>query len=273
MVIWGMRELDKSDPEFHELESAVEKLKRLTEEFTGRFGLQVSLSRILAVLSDYPCIARCLVELKPRPREPVDHYYLERHEFVRRLLLDTLRIRLLKEGFRVSLKAENQEECGKGDIDLEYTHLGVTVSVNSFRIRVEVKGGVRFPIAQLLRYLLDVNAVVLCLAGRGEAVTLTRNDAKQLIELLLRTITAKLKLLIEGDEARIPGPWCHGCPLECQYAKPPTSHRPDLDCEFVATLKNWRRAIEQTVEHVIDLLKRVKKAPEAYISSCSDEVN
>jgi len=256
-----------------ESERAIDELKRLAKELTGRLGLRASLSRVLAVLSDYPCMARCLIELKPGPREPVDQYYLERHEFVRKLLLDALRLRLLEEGFKVSLKAENRDECGKGDIDLEYTHLGVTVSVNSFRIRVEVKGGVRFPIAQLLRYLLDVDAVVLCLAGRGEAVTLTRNDAKQLIELLLRTITAKLKLLIEGDEARIPGPWCHGCPLECQYAKPLTNHRPDLDCEFVATLKNWRRAIEQTVEHVIDLLKRVKKAPEAYISSCSDEVN
>jgi len=257
-----MSAFDQSESEFLELENAIEKLKKLTEEFMRRFGLQVSLSRVLAALSDYPCIARCLVELKPRPQKPVDHYYLERHEFVRRLLLDTLRIGILKEGFRVSLKAENQEECGKGDIDLEYTHLGVTVSVNSFRIRVEVKGGVRFPIAQLLRYLLDVNAVVACLAGRGEAVTLTRSDAKPLIELLLRTVTAKLKLLIEGDETRIPGPWCRGCPLECQHAKPPTNHRPDLDNEFVAAIKNWKKAIEQTVEQVIDLLKKMEKTRE-----------
>ena len=247
---------------FHELERAVDELKKLAKELTGRLGLRASFSRVLAVLSDYPCMAKCLIELKPGPREPVDQYYLERHEFVRKLLLDALRLRLLEEGFNVSLKAENRDECGKGDIDLEYTHLGVTVSVNSFRIRVEVKGGVRFPIAQLLRYLLDVNAVVACLAGRGEAVTVTRSEAKPLIELLLNTITAKLKLLIEGDEMRIPGPWCRGCPLECQCAKPPTNHRPDLDSEFVAAIKNWRKAIEQTVEQVIDLLKKVEKTRE-----------
>ena len=253
-----------NDPKPLKLEEALKEIRENVKELRRKLGLRVSLSRVLAVLSDYPCMARCLSELKPRPWKHVDQYYLERHEFVRRLLLDTLRLRLLKEGFKVSLKAENQGECGKGDIDLEYTHLGVTVSVNSFKIRVEVKGGVRFPIAQLLRYLLDANAVVVCLAGRSEAVTLTRSDAKPLIELLLKVITDKLRLLIKGDETRIPGPWCHGCPLECEYAKPPTNHRPDLDGEFVAALKNWERAIEQTVEQVIDLLKKVEKTNEKF---------
>jgi len=247
-----------NDPKPLKLEEALKEIRENVKELRRKLGLRVSLSRVLAVLSDYPCMARCLAELKPRSRDLVDHYYLERHEFVRRLLLDSLRLRLLEEGFQIPIKAENHSESGTGDIDLEYNHLGVAVSVDSFRIRLEVKGGVRFPISQLLRYLLDANAVTLCLAGKGEAVTITRSEAKPLIEHLLKIVSAKLSLLIKGDETRIPGPWCSGCPIECEHARPQKNHRPNLNDEFVAPLGNWNKAIEQAVEQVVGLIKKVE---------------
>ena len=37
-----------------------------------------------------------------------------------------------------------------------------------------------------------------------------------------------------------------------------------MDGEFVAALKNWEGAIEQTVEQVIDLLKKVEKTNEKF---------
>jgi len=241
------------------LEELLKELRTSAEELRRRFGLRVSVSRILAVLSDYPCMARCLAELKPRPRDLVDHYYLERHEFVRRLLLDSLRLRLLDEGFKVSLRAENHAEYGTGDIDLEYSNFGVTVSLDNFRIRLEVKGGVRFPIAQVIRYLLDANVIVLCLAGRGEAVTITRSEARPLIDHLLKNVLAKLKLLIEGDQTKISGPWCSGCPVKCEFARPQKNHKPNLKDEFALSIRNWGEAIDKAVEQVIELLRKVEK--------------
>lgn len=237
------------------------ELRILAKEFKKKFNIQVSFPRLLAVLTDYPCMRRCLIELRYRPYINIDHYYLERHEFVRKLLLDTLRLRLLEKGYRVSLKAEKHSECGSGDIDLEYdsNNFSVTLSVNSFKIRLEVKGGAKFSIAQLFRYLLDSDAVVVCMAGRGSALTLTKRDAKPIIEHLLNTVVGKLRQLINGDETRIPGPWCQGCLAECDYAKPQTDHMLDLNNEFVITVRNWGRAIEQTVEQVIELLKKVER--------------
>ncbi|RLG63212.1 hypothetical protein DRO02_07015, partial [archaeon] len=105
---------------------------------------------------------------------------------------------------------------------------------------------------------LDANAVTLCLAGKGEAVTITRSEAKPLIDHLLKIVSAKLSLLIKGDETRIPGPWCSGCPIECEHARPQKNHRPNLNDEFVAPLGNWNKAIEQAVEQVVGLIKKVE---------------
>jgi len=243
------------------LDKTRKELRILAKEFKKRFSTQVSFPRLLSVLTDYPCMRRCLVELRCRPYIRIDHYYLERHEFVRKLLLDTLRLRLLEKGYGVSLKAEKHSECGSGDIDLEYdnNNFRVTLSVNSFKIRLEVKGGAKFSISQLFRYLLDSDAVVVCMAGRGSALTLTKRDAKPIIEYLLNIVVGKLRQLIDGDETRIPGPWCQGCLAECDYAKPQTDHMLDLNNEFVITVRNWSRAIEQAVEQVIELLKKAEK--------------
>ena len=53
-----------------ESERAIDELKRLAKELTGRLSLRASLSRVLTVLSDYPCMARCLIELKPDLENP-----------------------------------------------------------------------------------------------------------------------------------------------------------------------------------------------------------
>jgi len=250
------------------LEEVLKELKESAKKFEERFGLRVSFSRTLSILMNYPCILRCLAELELKPQSQlVDTYYLERHEFVRKLLLDALRLQLLEEGFRIQLNSENHADCSTGDIDLKHDHISTTLSINGLRIRVEVKGGIGFSITQILRHLLDANAVVLCLAGRGEAITITKSEAKPLIEYVLKIIKGKLKRLIEGDTTRIPGPWCHGCSIKCEHAKPQRNRKPSLSSEFVKTIQNWDKAIEQTVQQVIDLLRKMKEPKELELKS------
>jgi len=243
------------------MEPLLKELQLKTEELRKKLRIRASNSRILSVLIDYPCLQRCLSELRPRSHELLDQYYLERHEFVRKLLVDLLLLRLREEGFQELLpKIENRGQYGCGDVDVEYNHMGLDIPANGFKIRIEIKGGVRFAVSQLLKYLLDANAVVLCRAGKGDAVTITRSDAKDLLTLMLKIVISKLDLLLNGNNnIRITGPWCHGCPSECPFRRAPVNHDVDLANEFAEAIKYWPKAIEEAVKQVIDLLKKIKK--------------
>lgn len=246
------------------MEELLNELRENVKKLKKRLGLRAPLSRVLAVLIEFPCPARCLAELRPRSQGSIDRFYLERHEYIRRLLVTHLYLRLRKEGLDVSIKAENRGEYGTGDVDIEYNRTGVDLSINSFRLRIEVKGGESFAIDQILRYLLDANAVILCLAGKGKAITVTRSKVKPLLEFQLTNALESLKLLLNGDESPLPGTWCTGCPVACPHAKPITStnHEPDLNGEFVATAARWGKAVEEAVNQAIELLKKVRKTDE-----------
>jgi len=254
--------LDGSNP--RTMEEMLEEFREGVKELRKKFGLRVSLPRVLAVLIEFPCPARCLAELKPKPQRPIDHFYLGRHEYIRRLLIAHLRLRLKKEGFDVSVRAENKGEYGTGDVDIEYNRTSVDLSIRSFKLRIEVKGGEGFAIDQVLRYLLDANAVILCLAGKGHAITISRSKVKPLLEFQLMIALENLKHLLDGDKSLLPGRWCTGCPVVCPYARPITSikHEPDLNGEFVEKATKWRKAIEETVNQAVELLKKVRKTDE-----------
>ena len=232
----------------------LDQLESLLTQVKERHGVRVSLARFISVLAQYPCISRCLYELTPNgDGEPVDVFYLERHDFLVRLLVNKLMIRLRKEGIKAEIRSELKTKSGTGDVDI------IPENPSNFRIRIEVKGGQGVGIDQNLRYVAENSVLILCLAGRGEALLINRNKIRELLSDYLENLIDRAELLLDGADEKSPGPWCAGCPLECPHARKKSSHKPDLEEEFLAQTKNWLKAINKTVELAVKILKEAEK--------------
>ena len=241
--------MEWSSPQF-----LLDKLESLLIQVRERHGVRASLARFTSVLAQYPCIARCLRELTPNgDREPVDAFYLERHDFLVRLLVNKLMVRLRKEGIRAEIKSELRTKSGTGDVDI------IPENPPNFRVRIEVKGGQGIGIDQNLRYVAENSVLILCLAGRGEALLINRNKLRELLSDYLGNLVDKAELLLDGADEKSPGPWCAGCPLECPHARKKSSHKPNLEEEFLAQTKNWLKAVNKTVELAIKIIKEAEK--------------
>lgn len=223
-------------------------------------GSNFSTAKLVGVLSDYPCPSRCADELTHSHRRNIDRYYSVRHSFLQRVLLDELRLRLRREGFNVRIAAENDLTFGHGDLDVVVLDGSGGVSFNGLTIRTELKGGPTFDFAQLIRYLMDVDAVVVALAGRGSAFAVRKSDVKELVDFTMSLYARKLDTLVEDREERIPGPWCAGCMVECPHSVRDSAHAVNFDREFVAQAANWVGAVEDACEKTVGLLVEVRNS-------------
>ena len=151
--------------------------------------------------------------------------------------------------------AEHQLPSGRGDIDIIVMRSCIDLKVHQRVIRIELKTGSNFEIDQVIRYLADVDAVILCVVGRARAVVVKREDASGLVEYAKSTYALKLNRLLDGETGKVPGPWCWGCPLDCEHARKKAEHRANLETEFVAQLQKWAPAVDDAVDKTVQTLK------------------
>jgi len=235
-----------------------ETLRKAIEELKQALSTNASFAKILGIAAQHPCPRRCIEELTAYSGNKVDEFYYERHEYIRRLLVDALLVALENSGFNVNIKAENRTTFGTGDVDIEVLSSVIEVRCRDIKVRIEIKGGSAFDIGQIVRYLMDVDAVVLCLAGRGTAFSITRKQATQLLDFVTDVYKRKLGSLDKWKDVLVQGPWCLGCPVDCQYSKSGHSHEVDFQREFVESIPKWGSAISRAVELCVQLLQERK---------------
>lgn len=241
------------------IEEAMAGLEIELSALRSRIGRNISLAAVIGILAKHTCPDQCMSLLSNDTYSRVDAFYSERHRFLQHLVIDRLRLRLKEEGLTASLVAENQLNSGRGDLDIIVNRSCIDLKVQENTIRIELKGGGNFEISQILRYLADVYAVVVCLAGRGESFIVRKAEAGQLVESLTSTYAKKLDSLLTDSSQRIPGPWCAGCPLECEFRRPGFDHKLDLQTEFVEKIATWMPAIDEAIAHVITLIRELGK--------------
>jgi hypothetical protein len=242
------------------IDDAMTILEEGAVQLRAKIGRDLSLPAILAILSKYPCPDRCFHSLTHEERPLIDPFYSERHRYLQRILLDRLRIRLSIAGVTARLAAEHNIRAGKGDVDVIVTGSGVELRARGVVVRIELKTGSNFDISQIVRYLADVDAVVACLCGRGQAVVLKRTGVEEHIAVIMSTNAVKLRSLLVDSSDRIPGPWCFGCPVSgCPERKDSTPHEVDFQSEFQAPIGKWIEAIDAAIEKTIGLLNELSQ--------------
>lgn len=238
-------------------ESLSLEIGRNVEELRDRIGKDISLAAILSILGKYPCPDRCFHALSETERPTIDPFYSERHRYLQRLLIDRLRIKLTDAGIRARLAAEHDLGIGKGDVDVIVTPTGVELRTKAAVVRIELKTGSNFDLSQVIRYLVDVDAVVVSLCGRGQAVALKKSGTEEHISSLMGTYADKLQSLLKDHSERVQGPWCSGCPVDCPNKRPAFIHEVNFQTELQAPIGKWTAAIDDAISKTILLLKEL----------------
>lgn len=240
------------------LKHLLDKLEALLDQVKRKYGVRASLSRFISVLSEYPCPARCLQELTPNGEaNEIDYFHIERHKYLVTMFVNKLIYELWKRGLDADVICENKERTGRGDVDVRPR------SNPSMKIRVEIKGGKSVGIGQIFRYIADASALVLCLPSRGDAIPINHSQLSSQAHYHLKTIAEKAEMLLNGGaNTRVPGPWCSGCKLDCDFSHGRNSEKEnntDLRQEFLKSSENWGKSIDKAVELVVDLIDKAEK--------------
>lgn len=232
----------------------LQKLVKAVEELKSRMKRNLALPQVLEVAMDFPCPARCFAELdQGNSLTKIDPFYKERHDLIRRLFIDALFLRFKELGLTLPAHAEHISISGRGDVDLA-TDTSSLMLDPGMKIRVELKGGENFDLAQIFRYLLDFDAVVVCIAGSGRAFKITKSDSTEFLDFIAEIVLQKIHTLTDKKDFKISGPWCAGCKLDCEYAKKEQQYRSDFNRDLIEPLNNWQKAIRQAVNQVISII-------------------
>jgi len=147
-----------SGPNYSQLMSWLEDVCR---RVAVKFGLVTNggkprMSFVLDALLKYSCRG-CIrkVLLSPDVNGKADALFVQNHDLAVGLLVEALRQNLEAKGFKLRVEQEVGGVYGIPDVIVKPTRMGVVVELADLEIVIEVKTGVGFSYAQLIRYLAE----------------------------------------------------------------------------------------------------------------------
>jgi hypothetical protein len=211
------------------------------------------LSTVLAVVASSPNLC-CIAEaFHDKTRRKIDPYYITRHSIAVDLIVEALYERLTALQYNVSIGAEVPVKFGRLDVLLEQTSHGVQLCYSGHKIGIEVKTGLSLDLAQIFRYILDVDALILVRTRPGQVIAIRQAELLEPLSALLSAWISRARRLLTND-----APVCN-------------HHRRDSEWQFLASLaleqdivsfaKDLHKILNQVLDLAVRELQRLEKFP------------
>jgi hypothetical protein len=170
----------------HLRETLFQECARLAKKYglcrlNGEPKISTVLSQI-ASSSRLCCVAR---DLRKSTRGKIDPYYLSKHDFAVNLIAEALDDRLSSINYKIRVETEVLSRPGRYDITLEPYEETTELPNSSRKIGIEVKTGLSIDVAQLIRYIIDVDTLILA-----------RTQPKQVAVIRQQELIAPLSAII-----------------------------------------------------------------------------
>jgi hypothetical protein len=235
---------------------------RLLDELKSRSGK--SAAKIAAVLLSTTCecyAAELLFGVTPQVKTRFDPYYRMKHEGAKLKLIDLLKSALTSAGVTFQLLTEQEAELGRNDVVIVVSGGGLCVQGNGRRIVVEVKASLGLVLAQLERYMLKGDPLLLVRIMTGQVTLLDPDDHMKFLDDTVLNFSDKAQRMLEWKPILVPGYECRDCPATgCRYNKAlpkPSwnvfSMKPE---EFDADLTLYLRNLYPTVSKAVQMILR-----------------
>jgi hypothetical protein len=227
----------------------------------SKFAKDASNARIMAIVGEHECeilVCHLLADGSGAKRKIFDRWWSEKHDDLRRRLVERLKNHFEDLGLKCSVATEAETATGYADVAIE-NGFGNIVRIlderRGKRIVVEIKTGLGTSIKQLVRYLLECDALILVRLKTSHVIALRSSDLEQFLCEDIRDLLRKMRRILENRPILVRGNSCSGCLARCRFA---TETRIQQNSEKLIALRNddFAKDFEYTLCNAYDTIGR-----------------
>jgi hypothetical protein len=218
------------------------------DAFRDKLSLKASNAKMISILHQFPCLLKCVHDIRVSEYSDIDPLYLQKHDYVKKRLIDAIVRRFSNE-----LAVSSEEKIDNDTIDIcIYSDKIICINKEKKRVGIEVKSGRRIDLFQIEQYLCQLDILIVVRVPTQEVTKISQKDVTQeLINSNFSTIQ-KIRQIKEQGLIKVKGEWCTGCTALCQHKRAGhiTKSNPSLQ-DYPQFLKN----VNTVTEKVIQLLE------------------
>jgi hypothetical protein len=235
---------------FSKLKESQSKLLFELQNVRTKQNVKASNAKMISILHQCPCRLKCLHDITKLEYtyDKIDRLYLEKHDIVKKRLIDAIVCR-----FPGKLKITSEHKINNGTADISISSDKLIRLNNGKRIGIEVKSGQSIDLFQIERYLYELDVLLVVRVPTRDVVKISQKDIAEELNTNVLSLTEKIQQINTYGLIKIEGEWCRGCTALCQNKKPGYYGKPIATmadyCEFI---KNVNIVVEKVI-HELEL--------------------
>jgi hypothetical protein len=242
---------------------------RLIEKLNGKSGS--SKAKVAAVLASTACeelASHVIMDGGCFDDDArFDSYYREKHEVAKRKFVDRLKSELTNVDSGFQIRTEEASDLGRRDVVITDGRQ-LTIETNGKTLPVEIKASVGLDLAQIERYLLSGEPLLLVRIMTGQVKLLKPSDFSAFLKESVRDLSDKALRILDGRPFLVTGYECNRCPVRsCPHnrtRKPIRGFVCMKQDEFDADLPNFLTNLYPTIDRAVQVTLK-----ELGIDACS----
>jgi hypothetical protein len=234
---------------FSRLKESQSKLVSELQTMRNRLNVKASNAKMISILHQCPCRLKCLHDITKSEYtyNNIDRLYLEKHDIVKKRLIDAIVCR-----FPGKLKISSEHKINNGTADISISSDSIIRLNNGKKVGIEVKSGKSIDLFQIERYLYELDVLLVVRVPTRDVVKILQKDISQELSKNILSLTEKIQQINTYGLIKVEGEWCRGCTALCQNRKPGYIGKP------IATMADYSKFIKNVnivVEKVIHELE------------------
>lgn len=226
------------------------KLLSELEGMRAKQNVKASNAKMISILHQCPCRLKCLHDITKSgyTDNDIDRLYIERHDIVKKRLIDAIVCRFLGK-----LKISSEHKINNGTADISISSDPIIRLNNGKRVGIEVKSGKSIDLFQIERYLYELDVLLVVRVPTRDVVKISQKDIAQELNTNILLLTEKIQQINTYGLIKVEGEWCRGCTALCQNKKPGYTGKPNATmADYSEFIKNVNIVVEKVI-HELEL--------------------
>jgi hypothetical protein len=195
------------------LKESENKLLAELYAFRNKLRLKASNAKMISILHQFPCLLKCVHDIRSSEYNDIDPLYLQKHDYVKKRLIDAI-----VRKFSTNLAVSSEEKIDNGTIDIcIYSDKIICINKEKKRVGIEVKSGRSIDLFQIERYLCQLDILIVVRVPTQEVTKISQKDITQELTNNNFSTIQKIRQIKEQGLIKVKGEWCRGCTAQCQH--------------------------------------------------------
>jgi hypothetical protein len=239
-------EADKPDisPGLKESEN---KLLAELEAMRTKLNVKTSNAKMISILHQCPCRLKCLHDITKSEYtgNNIDPLYLQKHDIVKKRLIDAIVCRFPK------LKIFSEQKINNGTADISISCDPLIRINNGKKVGIEVKSGKSIDYFQIERYLYELDVLLVVRVPTRDVVRISQKDIAEVLNKNILLLREKTQQINTECLIKVEGEWCRGCTAQCQYKRPEHLRKPNAAmADYSEFIRNVNIVIEKVMHEL-----------------------